>query len=106
MRLISVIFLTSLIMLAALPQMSAAGLAMHDCAACPETMISADQQAPAKHHQADAPCADMATCASYALINTSQPPRDDDLPRVRYAWPEPRSGMTISLSLDLPPPRD
>ena len=105
MRLIAVIFLTSLIMLAALSQMSAAGPAMHDCAACPEAMISADQQAPANHHQADALCADMATCASYALLETSQPLRDDDLPRLRHAWPEPRSGTTINLSLDLPPPR-
>lgn len=105
MRLIAVIFLTSLMMLAAFPQMSAAGSAMHDCAACPETTIHADRQAPANQHQADAPCAVMATCASYALLDTSLPLRDTDLPRLRHAWPEPLSGTTISLSLDLPPPR-
>ena len=105
MRLLAIIFLTSLMMMATLPQMSAAGAAMHDCAACPETTIHTDQQAPADQHQADVLCADMAICASYALLDTSQPLRDTDLPRLRHAWPEPRSGTTISLSLDLPPPR-
>jgi hypothetical protein len=105
MRLIAVIVLTSLMMLAAFPQMSAAGSAMHDCAACPETTIHTDQQAQADQHQADVPCADMAICASYALLDTSQPLRGTDLPRLRHAWPEPQSGTTISLSLDLPPPR-
>ena len=105
MRLIAIIVLTSLMMLAALPQMSAAGPAMHDCAVCPETMNPADRQAPGNHHQADAPCAEMATCASYALLDTSQPLRDDELPRLRHAWLEPQNGRTISLSLDLPPPR-
>ena len=105
MRLIAVIVLTSLMMLAAFPQMSAAGSAMHDCAACPETTIHIDQENPANQLQADVSCADMAICASYALLDTSQPFRDTDLPRLRHAWPEPRSGTTISLSLDLPPPR-
>ena len=104
MRLVAVIFLTSLIMLAVLPQMSAAGNAMHDCAVCPETMMPAEQQAPT-HHHSDAPCADMATCAPYALIDTAQPLRHNDLPRLSHLWPEPRDGTTVSLSLDLPPPR-
>ena len=105
MRLVAVIFLTGLIMLAALPQMSAAGTSMHDCAACPETMMAAEQQAPTHHHHRNAPCADMATCAPYALIDTAQPFRDDDRPRLSHLWPEPRDGTTVSLSLDLPPPR-
>lgn len=105
MRLTAIIVLTSLMMLAALPQMSAAEPSMHDCAACPEVMIPTDQQAPANHHQADAPCADMATCVSHGLLCSTQPLLDDDLLRIRHSWPEPRNGATISLSLDLPPPR-
>ena len=106
MRLLAIIFLTSLMMLSASPQMSAAGPVMHDCAACPETVIPTDQKTTANHHQANPLCADMATCASYALLDTNKPLRgDDDILRLRHAWPEPRNGMTISLSLDLPPPR-
>lgn len=105
MRLIAVIFLTSLLVLAALPQMSATGAEMHDCAACPETMLPADRQTSDNHHQVDAPCADMLTCASHALLDGSQPLHQSDLSPLRHAWPEPRSGMTIALSLDLPPPR-
>ena len=104
MRLVAVILLTSLIMLAALPRMSAAGTGMHDCAACPEAMVALDQQAPAHNHN-DAPCTNMATCASYALIDSAQPLRGIDLPRLSHLWPEPRHGTTVSLSLDLPPPR-
>lgn len=105
MRLLAIIVLTSLVMLAAFPQMSAAGPAMHECAACPEAIIDANQQAPAHRHQVDAPCSDMATCAGWALVDTSQPLNSANPPRLRHAWPEPRSGTTISLSLDLPPPR-
>lgn len=105
MRLLAVIVLTSLMMLAAFPQKSAAGSATHDCASCPEMLISADQQALANQPQADAPCAEMSICASYALLDNRQPILDEDLLRFRCAWPEPRNGTAISLSLDLPPPR-
>ncbi len=105
MRLLAVIVLTSLMMLAALPERSAAGRAMHDCAACPEGMFSTERQAPDHHQDADASCDDMATCASHALLDNTQPLRDDDLLQLRHAWPEPQNGTTISLSLDLPPPR-
>ncbi|QQA41488.1 hypothetical protein [Pelagovum pacificum] len=105
MRLIAVIFLTSLLMLAASPQMSAAGAEMHDCTVCPETMVPADRQISDSHHQVEAPCADMVTCGSHALLDGSQPLHENDQLPLRHAWPEPRIGTTISLSLDLPPPR-
>lgn len=105
MRLLAIIVLTSLMMLTVLPQISAAEPATHDCAYCAEMMTFTDQQAPANHHQADATCADMVTCASHALLDTSQLFRDSELLPLDHAWPEPRNGTTISLSSDLPPPR-
>ncbi|WP_143516918.1 hypothetical protein [Pseudooceanicola antarcticus] len=105
MRLIAVIFLTSILLLAAFPQISAAAAEVHDCAACPETMLPADRQTSDNHHQVDAPCADMLTCASHAILDCSQLLHESDLVPFGHKWPEPRSGMTIILSLDLPPPR-
>ena len=105
MRLITIIILTGIMMLASLSQLAEARSGMHHCASCVEAVALADHQAPAPPHQTDATCADMATCTPLALLDNSPPLRSGDLLRPRHAWPEPRDGTTVRLSLNLPPPR-
>ncbi len=104
MRLIAFIVLTSLMVLAFLPQIAGAGSAMHDCPSCAEAMTAPDHQRPERHRMGS-PCADMALCAPVAILAENLPLREGGLVRPRHAWPEPRHGATISLSLDPPPPR-
>ncbi|MBU2959174.1 hypothetical protein Q4511_14255 [Paracoccus sp. 1_MG-2023] len=104
MRLIAIIVLTSVMMLASLSHTVAAGTAMHDCPSCPESMMMPDHHAPDRQ-PADALCMKMATCSAALFFVDIQPRRSGEPVHPQIAWPEPRQGGGIDLSLDLPPPR-
>ncbi|ATG35868.1 hypothetical protein PhaeoP23_01726 [Phaeobacter piscinae] len=105
MRLLAVIILASLMMLSSLPQHASAEATIHDCPSCAEMMTFAEHQMPAERHQSDEHCADMTTCATMAVLSGSEMVPNEDLLRPRPAWPAPRYGTAVNLSLKLPPPR-